>query len=333
MNGDLEVMDWEALDDPELGDPYESDGFSDFEEALFEDDLEDEGFDGYDDMEFDPFLGSWIRKAKRAVSKVARGPIGGILKNLARKAATVAGGAIAGPAGASIASMIANRAIREEEYGEAYDYEDADFEDEYEALGGDPDVLAEMESLAEMAAETDNEEEADQFLGPLANLASSLLPSLLGEEEFGGDGYEGYDYEEGLDEEFLPFLVPLATSLLPKAIPLVKRGIQALGKMFHRNRRTRRHTIRALPKIAMKTNVQLAKQARRGVKLTPKRVAAALARQTVKTISTPRKLTRAAAPARVATRIPTAVRTAPRHMTRYARPRHRRIVRPRYCVY
>jgi hypothetical protein len=332
MTGNFEAMDWEAVDDPELGDPYESDGFSDFEEALFEDDPEDEGFDGYGDMEFDPFIGSWVRKAGGAIAKVARGPVGGILKNLARKAATVAGGAIAGPAGASIASAIANRAIREEEYGES-DYEEADFE-EYEAMGGDPDVLAEMEALADMAASTDNEEEADQFLGAIASLAGSVLPSLLGDSEF-EDGYEGYSYEEAPDEEFLP-LIPLAASLLPKAIPLVKRGVKALGKALHRNPKARKSAVRALPKIAMKANVQLAKQARRGVKVTPKRVAAAVARQTAKTISTPRKLAKAVAPTpttRLAPRIPTALGTAPRPMTGYAGPRRRRIVRPRYCVY
>jgi len=68
--------------------------------------------------ELDYFLGSLIKKAARAVRKVARSPvgkaIGGVLKSAAKKALPIAGGAlgayVGGPLGAKIGSGVARAA-------------------------------------------------------------------------------------------------------------------------------------------------------------------------------------------------------------------------------
>jgi hypothetical protein len=334
MFRELEELELEDLEAESMYEDYED--FEDFE------DLEDyEDLENYEDYEADPFLGSWARKAVRGIKKVASGPVGGILKGLAKKAATVAGGAIAGPAGAKIASMIANRAIRESEYESEFE-EEGEFEAEFEAAGGDPTVLAEMEYLANLAAEAPTDQEADHFIGAIANLAGNLLPGLVGEME----DYE--DYEDYERDEFLPALIPLATSLLPKAIPFIKKGIQAIGKVMARSPRTRK-TVKALPRIAAKTVTSLARQAETGRPITKQRIAATVAQQASKTLASKPKLAAAMKPtvaaAAQARRNGSAI--AARKMAQRAAygpvagigvprmgvSRRRRLIRPRYCVY
>ena len=59
-------------------------------------------------LEADPFLGDLVKSATRTISKVTGGAINDkVLKTIAGHAAKVAGGAIAGPQGARIASQIA----------------------------------------------------------------------------------------------------------------------------------------------------------------------------------------------------------------------------------
>jgi hypothetical protein len=285
---------------------YELEDLEDLEdEGLFEDyeDYEDyEDFEDYEDLEGDPFIGKWFKKAKQAVSRVARGPLGGVLKGLARKAAQVAGGAIGGPAGASIAGAIANRVIRESEFEGEYEME-GDFEAEFEAEGGDLEVLGEMEYLSEMAAEAESEAEADQFIGAIANLAGSLLPSLIGEMEDHED-YEDYEDESDM---FFPALIPLAASLLPKAIPWIKKGVSAVGKVINSSPRTR-PILKALPKIAARTALSVARKAQQKGRITPKQVAASVAHATAKTLATKKNVAKAmrptVIPARAVSRVP-----------------------------
>lgn len=217
----------------------------------------------------DQFLGSLIRKGVKAVGQAAKRGGAPMLKNLAQQAAQVAGGAIAGSTGANIARQIAGQVLRETESG---DYEEESSES-FAAPGGDMEVLDEMNYYAAMAAESESEAQADQFLGALAGLAGPLISGLF------GDGEEESDNEdfEGQRDEFLP-------ALLPMAAPLIGKGVQALGKLFRGNRKTRAAT-RALPRIATRTAQSVARQARRGRPVTPQTVARTMARQTARTVA------------------------------------------------
>jgi hypothetical protein len=237
-----------------------------------------------EDGEGDQFVGSLIKKGVRAVGKAAKQGGAPLLKNLAQQAAQVAGGAIAGPTGANIARQIAGQVLREAESG---DYE-GDYED-FESFGGDQEVLDEMNYYAAMAAESESEAQADQFLGAIAGLAGPLIKSVAPQILGGlfGEGEEESDYEdfEAERDEFLP-------ALLPMAAPLIGKGIKALGGLFRRNRKTRSAT-RALPRIAAKTAESVARQARRGRPVTPQTVARTMARQTAKTIASRPTIARA----------------------------------------
>jgi hypothetical protein len=295
-----------------------------------------------EDLEGDQFLGSLIRRGVQQVGRVAKqaGVGAPLLKNLAKQAAGVAGGAIAGRTGANIASQIANQLLREG------DFEDeSDGEGDYESLGGDPEVLEEMHYNAAMAAESDNEEEADQFIGAIANLAGPLLSNLAGSLFGGGDGegdpflgdivggllgesdmedLEGYDHER---DEFFP-LIAAAAPMLAKAVPLIGRGIKAVGKLM-RGRHATRPGIRALPRIAANTAASLARQARSGRPITPRNVASTMARQTTRALATPRKFNRVArqnrsAAARAQARPAGTITSAPAIARQGALPRRRR---------
>jgi hypothetical protein len=298
MDGE-EEFDGEAEGDPFIGDIVGG--------LLGESDTED--------LEGDQFIGKLIRRGVRQVGRVAQqaGVGAPLLKHLAKQAATVAGGAIAGRSGANLAGQIANQILREG------DFEDeSDGEGDFEALGGDPEIVEEMNYHAAMAAESDNEDEADQFIGAIANLAGPLLKNVFGGLLGGGDDgegdpflggllgendledLEGYDHER---DEFLPLLAPLLAKAVPMvaqvASPLINRGIRAVGKMM-RGRRATRPAIRALPRIAANTAASLARQARRGRRITPRSVATTMAQQTTRALATPRKLGRAVQQNRVA---------------------------------
>ncbi len=298
------------LDDAvnELEEPY---GEEEFEEPM--------GFDDeFEDLE-DPFIGDVLN----AVPK----PVRGALKGLARKGAVCAGNAIGGQRGGRIAGGVADAVLRN------LNWESAEFEleddplGEFEAMGGDIQTLQEMAKVASKAAQAPSKQQADRFIGALAGMAGKLLPGVLnalGEEE-----YEFEDYEEEGDE-FLPALLPVASM----AAPLISKGIGALGKLFSRQRRTREAFMEALPVIAAKSAATVAKQAQAGKPVTPKQVAAAVAKETASTLATK--------PA-----VQNAVR-ATQEMGYYSRSNARRgygrryqpgmrggrrIIRPRYCVY
>lgn len=276
----LDMEDLEGIEPESLGMDGESswDGEGIVEESAVGD-LEsyvmgETGWDG-EDGEGDQFVGSLIKKGAQAIGKAAKRGGAPLLKNLAQQAAQVAGGAIAGQTGANIARQIAGQVLRESESGDYEDYEDN------ESFGGDMEVLDEMNYYAAMAAESESEAQADQFLGAIAGLAGPLIksvaPSLIG--GLFGDGEEESDFEdfEAERDEFLP-------ALLPMAAPLIGKGIKALGSLFRRNRKTRAAT-RALPRIAAKTAESVTRQARRGRRITPQTVARTMARQTAKTIA------------------------------------------------
>lgn len=268
---DMEWLGEEELDEADAG-LYES---SDLGEN-WEDEME----------ESDQFIGKFLKKL----------PMGGLLKKIAKKAAITAGSALGGPVGGKLASVIANKALRETEAGVSMEAE-FESESEFESAGGNMEILNEMNYLAEVLGESDNEEEADHFLGAIASLAGPLLGSLLGETEyeFETESMESdqYDMEEMEDlslesesDQFLPALLPLAAKVLPMAMPLVKKGIKAIGKAVTRSPRTRR-LARQLPKIALGTVNRLASAAQKNKPITKRMVVGTLARQAVKAINSP----------------------------------------------
>lgn len=198
------------------------------------------------DYEGDQFLGGLFRIAKP------------LLRQVVPQIATAVGGKLAGQRGAGIANMIARNVLREAEMEGDHELDpEGDPESELEALGINPEVLAEMAYYAQQAAETDNEEEADHFIGAIANLAGQILPSLLGET----DQEVAY---EGEGDQFLPLLAaaaPMIGKVASIGAPLIGKGVRAIGKLFRRNRRTRK-LLPTLPRIAMRSAQRVANTAK-----------------------------------------------------------------------
>ncbi len=262
-------------------------------------DYEEEGGpwgEQFDDREGDRFLGSLISRAGNALGKATGGIVNAdLLKSLARQAATVAGGAIAGPTGAQIAGKVANAAIREAEAEGEGSYEaEGNYEERYEAAGGDRQLLDEMHYYAAMLSEAEGEAEADHFLGAIAKIAGPMLSSLFGgmgeasgeQDRFLGDILGGLVGEEELGESerdgFLPALIPFVA-------PLIGQGISALGKLFARNKETE-SAGRAIPEIVAETGRDLRRQYRSGVRPSRGQVARTLARNTARTLASRRRL-------------------------------------------
>jgi hypothetical protein len=164
---------------------------------------------------------------------------------------------------------------------------EAESESDMEQAGVNPEVLYEMSYYANLAAEADNEAEADLFMGAVANLAGNLLPQLLNES----------DHEDAVGErdEFLPLLaaaVPLAAKFAPVAIkaasaamPLIQSGIRVVGGML--NKPQTRHLRRTLPQIAARTTMSIARDVRAGKPVSKKRAMATLAYHTARQFATP----------------------------------------------
>lgn len=295
LDGLLE--DYENFEEFEDSEDYETfeafedlEGFEEFEDM--ENFEEYETYEAYEDLEADQFIGKLIKKAGRAIKKVARGPLGKALKGLARTAATVAGGAIGGPAGAGLARTVAGSVIRESDMEGDYEAieQEESFEADFESLGGDVEIYQEMEYLAALAAETDSQSEADLFIGALSNLVGPLIASLTGETgdlEIDGEGI----YEDESDY-FLSESVSPAASLPSKATPLVKKGIKAVGKALASSPQSRK-VLRTLPTMTAKTGVSLARQAQAGKPVNRQRIAGTMARHTASTIAKPQQLARA----------------------------------------
>ncbi len=156
------------------------------------------------------------------------------------------------------------------------------------------EALWEMAYLAELAADTESDYEADHFIGALAGLAGQILPSLLGGSDMEDleDMEDFEDFEDGEGDQFFPALLPLAKMVLPHALPLLKRGIQRVGRAL-READPSKQSVKVLPIVAAKTVASLAKQAKAGKPLTPKRVNATIAAQTKKTLASPKQVAKA----------------------------------------
>jgi hypothetical protein len=243
----------------------------------------------YDD-ESDPFLGDLVRTASSVIKSAAKAGGPNLVQNLATQAARVAGGAVAGQRGAQIATQIAKHALQEAEADPEGLYENELFE--MESI--DNEALEEAEFIAAQAAEAATLAEADQFIGKLLPMIGKLAKPLLSGVVNGAANQEdlflgemeglGEDFETRFDEERDEFL-PILAALAPMAMPLIKKGIGAVGKALNKSG-AGRAAVRTLPRIAVKTASDLARQAESGKPITPPVVAKTLARQTASSLAT-----------------------------------------------
>ena len=243
-------------------------------------------------LEADPFLGNLVRSATQSISRATGGIINDqVLKNVAQHAARVAGGAIAGPQGAQIASQIASRVIREGEYEDVFEssYENGNYESMLENAGVDMEAVADMHYFANRLAEAESEAEADEFLGALlpiiGQVAAPLISNLVKgtkESDGFGDMFDGESWGEGSRDEFLPALLPLAA-------PLIAQGVGALGKLFTRRKKTRK-LAEATPQIVYEAAFELA---RKRYPMTRTGVASAVGSATARTLANRQRMAQA----------------------------------------
>ncbi|HEX4164254.1 MAG TPA: hypothetical protein VHZ55_02170 [Bryobacteraceae bacterium] len=150
---------------------------------------------------------------------------------------------------------------------------ETEFEGEFEA-GVNPirkiysDAM--MEHLGELAAEAESEQEAVEHFLPLIGMAASKLLPVAARA-----------------------VAPMARKALPrmaKAIsqvtPQLTKGVGRIARTLHVNPQTR-HLLRAVPSVARRTVGALAKQAAKGVHVSPQAAVRTLARQTRKVLGTP----------------------------------------------
>ena len=138
--------------------------------------------------------------------------------------------------------------------------DDDEFEYELEAeLESIPDSADEamMYHLANLAANSESEAEAEAFFGAIASLASKALPFLA-----------------------------------RKVAPTLIRGAAKLGRRLFRSRRSRR-LVRTIPTIMRGTAHSLARQVVKGKRINSKTAAKALARNTARVFRSPRRTTMA----------------------------------------
>lgn len=149
---------------------------------------------------------------------------------------------------------------------------DEEFELEAEEGLGETDALeiadaALMEHLADSAAETDNEEEAEAFIGALVPLAAKILPQVV-----------------PAISKILPKVMPV----LNKAMPKMVQGLSKVTKVLRR-RPASRKLIKTLPTVVRKTMGSIAKQVASGKPVTPKSVVRTLANQTASILKNPKQ--------------------------------------------
>jgi len=274
----------------------EMEDFEDLEDFEVLEDFEEEG---------DPFLGKALRMGREALG----GPLGSVLggmspKALARQATSALGSALGAP---QLANAIAGQVFREGMYE---DESEAELEGDFEAMGGDQQVLNRMHYYVARAADASSSRESDQFFGAIANLAGPLISSLLGESEGELEDFEDFEDLEDFEDEADPFLpallpfaakaLPIAAKVLPHALPFVKRGIRALGRFFRESEAEQAAV--AIPTIVARTATEIAKRTQAGKPVARKHVVAAMARQTAKTLGNKQTLAAAIKQNRAAVR-------------------------------
>jgi len=127
-------------------------------------------------------------------------------------------------------------------------------EDEVELLGDDPEAL--MERLGDAACRARSEAEAEAFIGALIPLAAKLIPT--------------------------------AARVIRGAAPQLIRGASRVVKTLRRSPVTRK-LVRTVPTIIKNTARDVARQVARGKRVTGRSAVRSLARNTARTLSSPRR--------------------------------------------
>lgn len=142
--------------------------------------------------------------------------------------------------------------LGEDELGEGEAYADGLGEAEAEVL---------MELLVDQIAESESEEEADQFLPIFAALAPLAVKAAGA-------------------------LAPVAARVAKRVVPQLARGVVSMGRRMMRSP-AGRQAVRALPTIAKGAARDVLKTAARGQPVGPALVGRALARQTARVLRDP----------------------------------------------
>ncbi|HEX9985980.1 MAG TPA: hypothetical protein VGF69_22150 [Thermoanaerobaculia bacterium] len=135
-----------------------------------------------------------------------------------------------------------------------------------------------MEHLAHGAAEAESDGEAFAFLAPLLPMALKALPMVA---KFGAK------------------MLPKIASTVMKAAPKVIKGVQGVARTL-RNDPVSRPLIQALPNVVRQTTADIARQVAQGKPVTAQTAVRALARNTAKVLSDPRKVVQAVSAAKKA---------------------------------
>ena len=153
-------------------------------------------------------------------------------------------------AGAPLAIRAVNKLLKESEYEDEYE-DDYELEAEFEYMLSAEDE-AMMYHLANLAANTESEAEAEAFFGAIASLASKALP------------------------------------LARKYAPTLIQGAAKLGRSIWKSPRTRR-LVKAVPSVIEGTVKDVASQYSKGKPINRQLVTRALAGNTAKVLQSPKR--------------------------------------------
>ena len=143
-----------------------------------------------------------------------------------------------------------------------------------------------MEHTGHAAAEAANEQEAAEHFLPLIPLAAKFIaPKLIGfaAKKIGG---------KLLGRAGSQLIRRAAPRILGRVAPRLTRGVANVARTLYRNPTTR-PLLHAVPRIAQGTMRSLAGRIARGRSITPQFAVRTLARQTARTLSSPRTLVQA----------------------------------------
>ncbi len=162
--------------------------------------------------------------------------------------------------------------------GELGEYEGLSAEAAFlEATGLSPEMaMLEMEHLGHAAAEAESEQEAaEQFLPLIALAGKALLPVLA--------------------KKALPFAMKMGSKVLPqlarRVSPQLSRGIGNITRTLYQHPASRR-LIRAVPRIARGTMLDVLRRYSQGGRIDPAMVSRLLAGRTAQVLSNPTQLAR-----------------------------------------
>src|SRR5215470_2533658 len=152
-------------------------------------------------------------------------------------------------------------------------------------------LAAEMEHEGHAAAEAANEQEAAEHFLPLVGLAAKfVLPKLAGlaAKKLGGMAVKKIG-SRLISRAGGQLLRRAAPRLIRRVTPQLTRGLANVTRTLYRNRSTR-PLLHAVPRIARGTVWRIGRRIASGRRITPQQAVRVLARQTARTLSSPRVL-------------------------------------------